>query len=132
MKKIVVFFVITILFLSCTTQAQISVYFSPNGGCENAVINQINKARSQILVAIYTFTEEEIAQALVNAKKNGIGIEVLMDKTQASGAYAKGVFLASKGIPVRYSTGQGLMHNKFAVIDTLIVITGSFNWASAA
>lgn len=55
-----------------------------------------------------------------------------MDKAQASGSYAKGNFLSGNGIPVKYSIGDGLMHNKFAVIDTLIVITGSFNWTAAA
>lgn len=36
------------------------------------------------------------------------------------------------GIPVRHETGTGLMHNKFAVVDDSIVLTGSFNWTRSA
>jgi phosphatidylserine/phosphatidylglycerophosphate/cardiolipin synthase-like enzyme len=132
MKKLVIFFVVTILLFPFSAHGQINVYFSPNGGCERAVIDQIGKARSQILVAIYTFTDTDIADALVSAKNKGVRIQVLMDKGQAGGAYSKGDLLASNGIPVRYSTGAGLMHNKFAVIDTLVIVTGSFNWTISA
>jgi len=132
MKKLVIFSVVTILLFSFSAHGQINVYFSPNGGCERAVIDQVAKARSQILIAIYTFTDTEIANALVSAKNNGVRIQILMDKGQASGSYSKGDLLASNGIQIRYSAGAGLMHNKFAVIDTLVVITGSYNWTLAA
>jgi phosphatidylserine/phosphatidylglycerophosphate/cardiolipin synthase-like enzyme len=132
MKKLVIFSVVTILLFSFSAHGQINVYFSPNGGCERAVIDQVAKARSQILVAIYTFTDTEIANALVSAKNNGVRIQILMDKGQASGSYSKGDLLASNGIQIRYSTGAGLMHNKFAIIDTAVVVTGSFNWTISA
>jgi len=132
MKKIVIFSVVAVLLFSYSVHGQISVYFSPNGGCERAVIDKIGEARSQILVAIYTFTDTDIANALVSAKNKGVRIQVFMDKSQAGGSYSRGDLLASNGIPVKYSTGAGLMHNKFAVIDTAVVVTGSFNWTVSA
>jgi len=46
--------------------------------------------------------------------------------------YSKAGFLKKREIPIRYHKHEGLMHNKFAVIDDNIVITGSFNWTASA
>ncbi len=40
--------------------------------------------------------------------------------------------LEKGGIPVHLSTGQGLLHYKFAYIDEKILINGSANWTAAA
>jgi len=40
--------------------------------------------------------------------------------------------LVEKGIEVRISSNNYIMHNKFAVIDSKIVITGSYNWTASA
>ena len=41
--------------------------------------------------------------------------------------------LSNAGIPVRLDNSPAThMHNKFVVIDRRIVITGSFNWTTAA
>ena len=40
----------------------ISVYFSPNGGCTDAIIQEINAARMSIHVQAYSFTSARLAQ----------------------------------------------------------------------
>lgn len=47
------------------------VYFSPNGGCTDAIVKEISKAKSEILVQAYSFTSKDIAKALVDAHKRG-------------------------------------------------------------
>ncbi len=81
---------------------------------------------------MYELTSRKIAQALVEAKGKGVGIRVFLDQGEGSGEYSKGRYLIDKGIDVRFYTGTGLMHNKFAVIDNRVLITGSFNWTAAA
>ena len=44
------------------TPAQI--YFSPNGGCTEAIVNEISHAKSEIYVQAYSFTSAPIAKAL--------------------------------------------------------------------
>ena len=58
------------------------VYFSPRGGCTEAIISQIDKAKSEILVQAYSFTSAPIAKALLNAHKRGIKVEAILDKSQ--------------------------------------------------
>jgi phosphatidylserine/phosphatidylglycerophosphate/cardiolipin synthase-like enzyme len=46
-----------------------SVYFSPNGGCTDAIVKEIGNAKSEILVQAYSFTSTPIAKSLLEAHK---------------------------------------------------------------
>jgi len=48
------------------------VYFSPHGGCSEAIIKELDKAKTSILVQAYTFTSAPIAKALLDAHKRGV------------------------------------------------------------
>ena len=50
------------------------VYFSPKGGCTEAIVKQIANAKSEILFQAYSFTSAPIAKALINAHKRGIKV----------------------------------------------------------
>ncbi len=113
-------------------ECEIAAFFSPRGGCEEAIVSAIDAAKKTVDCAVYTFTSRPIAQALVRAKRRGVKVRVIVDRTQSAGTYSKKRYLLKKGIPVRTHIGEGLMHNKFAVIDTAIVVTGSFNWTASA
>jgi len=110
------------------------VYFSPNGGCQDAIIAQISNAKRSIDVAMYNLTSREIAKELVSAKERGVNVRVFMDEKAAKdNKYAKDTYLSQSGIEVRhYTARKGIMHNKFAVIDNQVLITGSFNWTPTA
>ncbi|MCK4325743.1 phospholipase D family protein [bacterium] len=122
----------TALWAAQGIKGDILVYFSPKGGCQGAIVKQVNEAKSEILVAMYALTEGDISWALVKARERGIDIKVVLDQAQRTQKYAKGRFLSKKGVPVRYENRSGLLHHKFAVIDNKIVITGSFNWTASA
>jgi phosphatidylserine/phosphatidylglycerophosphate/cardiolipin synthase-like enzyme len=66
----------------------VQVYFSPNGGCSDAIIKQIGEAKSTIWVQAYSFTSTPIAQALLEAHKRGVKVEVILDKSQQLEAMA--------------------------------------------
>lgn len=114
------------------TFAQTRVFFSPNGGCTAAIVQEISHAQKSIDVMMYAFTSRPIVQEMVKAKTRGVAIRVLLDKGQETQKYAKGRYFTNKGIEVRYDTGAGLMHNKVGIIDGRLVFTGSFNWTAQA
>jgi len=124
--------VISLSLISSIFAEPIRVYFSPNGGCQEAVIQEISQAQKTIDIAMYNLTTREISQELIKAKERGVKIRVFLDQGEANGKYSKGRYLMDKGIDVRFYTGTGLMHNKFAVIDNRVLITGSFNWTASA
>jgi phosphatidylserine/phosphatidylglycerophosphate/cardiolipin synthase-like enzyme len=65
-----------------------------------------------------------------------VRIRIVADQHQAGGKHSKIPFLIERGIPVRLSRGyrgeRSLMHDKFAVFDGRLAVTGSFNWTTSA
>lgn len=110
----------------------LEVYFSPDGGAQDAIVREIGRARSSILVQAYSFTSAPIAKALIEAKKRGVAVEAILDKSQRSERYSGATFLKNEGIPVVIDAAHAIAHNKVMVIDTAVVITGSFNFTKAA
>ena len=105
--------------------------FSP-GNAEAVVVSAIGSAKKELRVAAYSFTSKPIAKALVDAKKRGVNVEVVLDKSQEGERYTASTFLVNEGVPVRINRKYAIMHNKFMVIDGDTVETGSFNYTSAA
>jgi phosphatidylserine/phosphatidylglycerophosphate/cardiolipin synthase-like enzyme len=110
----------------------IEVYFSPKGGCTQAVVKEIAAARSTILVQAYSFTSAPIAKAFVNAHKRGADVLIILDKSNHTEKYSSADFLHNVGIGVQIDARHQIAHNKIMVIDSQTVITGSFNFTKAA
>lgn len=121
-----------LLLLNYPALAEIEVYFSPNGGCANAIIKEIKKAQSTIDIMMYSLSSRHIANELIKAKNRGIKIRILVDKGQRKQRYTSCRFLIKNGLDVRYDKGHGLMHNKVGIIDGKVLITASFNWTGQA
>ena len=108
------------------------VAFSPRGGCTEAVVASLEKARATVRVQAYSFTSAPIAKALVDAHRRGVRVEVLLDKSQRSEKYSSADFVANAGIATLIDARHAIAHNKVMVIDGRTVITGSFNFTKAA
>ena len=54
------------------TNSRVSVFFSPSGGCTEAIVEELGKARETVLVQAYSFTSATIANALVEAHRRGV------------------------------------------------------------
>src|SRR5262245_9892316 len=110
----------------------IAVYFSPAGGCTEAVVNEIRQAPQQILVQAYSFTSVPIANALVEAHNRGVSIYIVLDKSQKTEQYSGADFVAHAGIPTLIDAAHAIAHNKVMLIDQQTIITGSFNFTTSA
>ena len=110
--------------------ADIEACFSPAGGISKKIINIIDKSDKSIDVAMYSFTKRDIAWALVKAKKRGVIVRIILDESRVSSKYSKYRFFRNKKISTKLI--QQTMHNKFAIIDNKMLITGSYNWTANA
>jgi len=111
---------------------QWAVYFSPNAGCTDAIVKEIKAASSVIRVQAYSFTSKPIAEALMDAHKRGVDVQVILDKSQRTANYSSADFIAHAGIPTFIDAEHAIAHNKIIIIDNNTVITGSFNFTKAA
>jgi phosphatidylserine/phosphatidylglycerophosphate/cardiolipin synthase-like enzyme len=58
------------------------VYFSPNGGRTDAIVRELDKAQSTVLVQAYSSSSYKIAKALLDVHKRGIKVEIFFHKNQ--------------------------------------------------
>jgi len=130
--RIIAVIALSLSIISAAFAESTKVLFSPNGGCQDAVVQEISQAQKTIDIAMYNLTTREISQEIIKAKERGVQIRVFLDQGEGNGKYSKGRYLMDKGVDVRFYAGTGLMHNKFAVIDNRVLITGSFNWTASA
>ncbi|MDA3799829.1 MAG: phospholipase D-like domain-containing protein [Kiritimatiellae bacterium] len=118
------------------TTAKVAAYFEND--CETAIITHINSAKKEIHLAIYTFTRPSIYKALANAQRRNVKVEIKYDAEVAEWEGMKVAidYMEEAGItctkitPVKGETGK--MHDKYLIIDKKTVITGSYNYTTAA
>lgn len=138
--------------LLCLTLAQpaspaaaemiVQTCFSPHGKCSAHILREIEMAKQELLVAVYAFTSADLAGAVVEAKRRGVAVQVIVDREfDRANDNSKSRYLEAQRVPVRRISGSsakmpdrdpGLMHQKFAVIDRRLVFTGSYNWTHSA
>jgi len=108
----------------------IEIYFSPGGGCTDAMLREIGAAKTSILVQAYWFTSPIIAKALVEAHKRGVKVEVILDKSRTDRDRTQADVIAQAGVPTLIDGKHVTAHNKLIILDATVVITGSFNFTA--
>jgi hypothetical protein len=109
-------------------------FFSPGGGIAGRIVSEIQHAAGSIDIAIYAFTETEIADALIAAKNRGVSIRIIADAGEANAAGSAISRLERAGFQIKRTEGigTGIMHDKYAIFDGHLLVTGSYNWSEAA
>jgi len=120
-----------------SAESRVSVAFSPDGGAERLVLQVIDGAKSSIRLAGYSFTAPPVTRSLVEAKRRGVDVAVVVDqeinlKQPDRKAVAALNALVGAGIPVRIVSVYPVQHSKYIVADGLQVETGSYNYSTAA
>jgi phosphatidylserine/phosphatidylglycerophosphate/cardiolipin synthase-like enzyme len=114
------------------SDGDLACWFSPRGGCTEAVVAEISRASKSIQVLSYTFTSRPIGDALIDARHRGVQVTVIADKSEQRDSHSEIATLQRAGIPVYIDAKHAIAHNKVMVIDGATVITGSFNFTHAA
>jgi phosphatidylserine/phosphatidylglycerophosphate/cardiolipin synthase-like enzyme len=95
------------------------------GGIDTKLIPVIEKAKKTLDVCAYQLDLENVAQALVSAKKRGVAVRMVTDTDYVDENAVK--ILKQGGIKVVDDQRNAIMHNKFLVIDGEWVWAGSWN-----
>jgi len=103
-----------------------------DGVIETAIINAISHAQKTLDIALFSFTDDQLGNAVVHARRRGVSVRVLLAEGQErvlGGEHGK---LVNAGVVVSVAQGLGYFHHNFAIIDRELVITGSYDWSDAA
>jgi phosphatidylserine/phosphatidylglycerophosphate/cardiolipin synthase-like enzyme len=111
---------------------QESVYFSPGEECLEAIIHHIRGAREKIRICLFTISDNRISKELISKHKRGVSVKIISDNDKIFDKGSDIHELAKAGIPVRLDVTDNHMHHKFALFDSHITLTGSYNWTRSA
>jgi phosphatidylserine/phosphatidylglycerophosphate/cardiolipin synthase-like enzyme len=118
-----------------TTSSWLQIYFTnpnaPNardyeGGPDQALASAIDEAHLSVDVAAYSLNLWSIRDALVHAHQRGVVVRIVMESDNMDVPEVQD--LKDNGIPIIGDKHEGLMHNKFVIIDHSEVWTGSMNY----
>lgn len=108
-------------------------FFFPSAESEKKLIKYLGKAKSKMLISVFTITNDNLANALREARNRGVKVMIISDDEcmKMNGSDIRSLY--EEGFCVRVDLNPWAhMHNKFVVIDDYLLITGSFNWTKQA
>jgi len=144
-KKLYIAF--SVVFLICSIDARVKVFFTPFNDVKKELLYLINSERVAIKFALYYLTEKAVIEALKNAQSRGVKIEAIIDQESFNtGNNGKAQDLVHAGMDiVKFETPgmfRALMHNKFFIFENTqmlgeqgfgsLVWTGSYNCTARA
>lgn len=115
----------------------IESFFSPTDATASKIVAAINSANYSLDVAMFTFTDNDLGDAVVAAKNRGVNVRCIIENVSYFGSeYTK---LVNAGISViSHENITNDFHHKYCIIDAVntssdpIVVTGSHNWSNSA
>jgi len=112
---------------------RIEVYFSPDDGVANPVLEILNNAQESIYFIAFSFTTDEFGEAIRMQAENGLTVAGVMEEEQVkSNVGTEYDLFKQAGLDVYLDGNEGQMHHKTMIIDGGIVITGSYNFSRSA
>ncbi len=105
-------------------------YFSPVDDVMQKIIAEVKGAKSSVKFMAFTYTYDDLAQAMIAQQKAGEKVEGVIENRGASQGAMPELFCAK--VPVEVDGNKYTMHHKVIIIDDNTVITGSFNFTRSA
>lgn len=115
-----------------TDESVVSIYFSPKSKTYDKTIkNLVKNAKEYIYIPIFYLTHKELSSELINARKRGVDIKIILDASAARNRYSTHKLLRENGIMVKVENFGGKMHAKSMIVDDLYIVSGSMNFTKA-
>jgi len=118
------------------TEKEKDTFLTEGRKIRSTIISAINNAQRTILVAMAFFTDNQIAQALINSKNRGLDVSIIVSDSPQNKEIIELFQTQNCNIKIYpeidNGTIAGIMHNKFCVIDNQTLITGSYNYTNNA
>ena len=97
------------------------------------VIDLVLGAQEEVTFMAYSFTDDDLALAMIEVSNSGVSVSGVFDESQArsniGGEYDR---LLENGIELHLDGNPRSMHHKVIIIDDQIVVTGSYNFSQSA
>lgn len=109
------------------------VYFSPDDGVAEHILEILNDAEESIYFLAFSFTTDEFGETIRAQAEDGLTVAGVMEEQQVkSNIGTEYDFFKQAGLDVFVDGNEGQMHHKTMIVDDRIVITGSYNFSRSA
>jgi len=112
--------------------ASVEVYFSPQDGVAQHVLQRLAAAKKSIHFMTFSYTEDTISDAMIAKVKAGLAVRGVFETQNAGGSGADFTRLRQGGVDVLEDGNCYILHHKVIVVDERTVITGSYNFTGSA
>lgn len=109
-----------------------ALFFPVQDNSYDKFLDYLSSAKKTLEVCVFTITDDQVTSILIQRHKAGVKVRVITDNDTSIANGSDIEDLRKAGIPVEMDNTSYHMHNKFAVIDNLCLINGSYNWTSTA
>ena len=109
-----------------------NAYFSHFNDIRERVIGAIQEAHHSLDIAVFTISENNIANSISDAHNRGVKVRIITDDDKIHDVGSDIFKLKSRGLSIKVDEHNSLMHHKFTVIDNVRVLNGSYNWTRTA
>lgn len=107
------------------------IYFSPSEDCRNAIIHEIQNAKFELKICVFTISDDRITEAILGAHRRKVAVTIITDNDKTFDVGSDIGLLSKRGVRIRMDTTTNHMHHKFMVVDGRTVTTGSYNWTNS-
>jgi phosphatidylserine/phosphatidylglycerophosphate/cardiolipin synthase-like enzyme len=107
---------------------EVELYFAPSDHPRRALLQLIAEAEERIELAMFYLTDGALSSALLDALARGVELRAVWDERGFENfSISQMDELLALGIGT-VDASPGLVHDKYAIIDGEIVVSGSANW----
>lgn len=115
-----------------TSSLSSEALFSPRDDCSHRICRLISSARKQIDICVFTITDDRVTRAIKDAHQRRVQVRIISDNDKSFDRGSDIEQLSQSGVPVRVDKTDYHMHHKFALFDSQLIMTGSYNWTRSA
>jgi len=113
-------------------QVDVENYFAPEDEVAEEIIGEIEAAQSRIRFMAFTFTSDEIADAMLDRGRAGVVVQGVIEDRNAERSYSEYERLRQAGHELLPDGNPYIMHHKVIIIDDKTTILGSYNFTASA
>ncbi len=96
-------------------------------GIRSVLVQSIDSAKQSLDVAVSSFTDEVLGDAVLRAARRGVDVRVLVGRATIRDQAER---LEGAGVSVRCTDEIVAFGHRFAVVDQRIVLAGSYDWSA--
>ena len=107
-------------------------FFSPGDDCPRRIRRLLARAQSSVEICVFTITDDRLSSAILDAHRRKVKVRIITDDDKATDRGSDAERLAEAGVDLRMDRSSYHMHHKFALFDSSLLLTGSYNWTRSA